>query len=341
MKRPPLQQGLSLIEVMISMAIGSVVILGVLSLFNANTETYNALQAQTRLQEGASFGLNVIARDLQRAGYRGCYSRGDVYLTVASIPVAFDIRSGLSVHNGYGDDNGNGDWTTSSTILTSEVSNDAIDGTDIITLRFVENDEAYLSAALVTGQESVAVTVVGDASSNLSSNITVNDLALISDCEKATLFKVTGASLDDAKTTLTLGHAVSAASGNIVAGLAETGTFGTDAVVASIVSKTYFIKQGASGTVGKGGYSLYQYDGTSSAELVEGVEDLQILLGIDTDSDGVPNQYLDPSASIDTGQIVTILLEITANSINDAGSTEADGLLRRTFRQTIQIRNSG
>jgi len=35
------------------------------------------------------------------------------------------------------------------------------------------------------------------------------------------------------------------------------------------------------------------------------------------------------------------LLEITANSINDAGSTETDGLLRRTFRQTIKIRNAG
>ncbi len=57
MKRAPSQGGLSLIEVMISMAIGSVVILGVLSLFNANTETYNALQAQTRLQEGAKLWL--------------------------------------------------------------------------------------------------------------------------------------------------------------------------------------------------------------------------------------------------------------------------------------------
>jgi len=336
MKRPPLQQGLSLIEVMISMAIGSVVILGVLSLFNANTETYNALQAQTRLQEGASFGLNVIARDLQRAGYRGCFSRGNIYSAVASVPVEFDIRSGLSVYNG----NSDGTWTASSTALGSALS-EAIDGTDIITLRFVENDEAYLSTALVTGQESVAVTVVSAPPSPIISNITVNDLALISDCEKATLFKVTGASLDDAKTTLTLGHAVSAASGNIVAGLAETGTFGTDAAVASIVSKTYFIKQGASDLAGKGGYSLYQYDGTSSAELVEGVEDLQILLGLDTDSDGVPNQYLDPSASIDTSQIVTILLEITANSIYAAGSTEADGLLRRTFRQTINVRNAG
>ena len=333
MKCPPLQQGLSLIEVMISMAIGSVVILGVLSLFTANTETYNALQAQTRLQEGANFGLNVIARDLQRAGYRGCYSRGDVYVTAATVPAAFDIRFGLSVHNGGGNDDGNAAWTTSSTGASPAVS--AVAGTDIITLRFAENDEAYLSTALVTGQENIQLAVVSGA----STNIEVNDFALISDCEKATLFKVTSVAVNGV--AMTLGHAVSAANGNIVDGLAETGTFGTDASVASIVSKTYFIKQGASGIAGKGGYSLFQFDGAASAELVEGVEDLQILLGIDTDSDGVPNQYLAPSASVNTGQIVAILLEITANSINDAGSTEADGLLRRTFRQTIKIRNAG
>jgi len=87
--------------------------------------------------------------------------------------------------------------------------------------------------------------------------------------------------------------------------------------------------------------SLLDFGDRANAELVEGVEDLQILLGIDTDSDGVPNQYLDPNAAVNTGQIVAILLEITANSISDAGSTEADGLLRRTFRQTIKIRNPG
>ena len=336
MKCPPLQQGLSLIEVMISMAIGSVVILGVLSLFTANTETYNALQAQTRLQEGANFGLNVIARDLQRAGYRGCYSRGDVYVTAATVPAAFDIRFGLSVHNG-GSRNADGHAVCDDILRTG--ASPAVSAVMAVPTSspcaLLENDEAYLSTALVTGQENIQLAVVSGA----STNIEVNDLALISDCEKATLFKVTSVAVNGV--AMTLGHAVSAANGNIVDGLAETGTFGTDAAVASIVSKTYFIKQGASGIAGKGGYSLFQFDGAASAELVEGVEDLQILLGIDTDSDGVPNQYLAPSASVNTGQIVAILLEITANSINDAGSTEADGLLRRTFRQTIKIRNAG
>ena len=116
-----------------------------------------------------------------------------------------------------------------------------------------------MSTALVTGQENIQLAVVSGA----STNIEVNDLALISDCEKATLFKVTSVAVNGV--AMTLGHAVSAANGNIVDGLAETGTFGTDAAVASIVSKTYFIKQGASGIAGRGGYSLFQFDGAASA----------------------------------------------------------------------------
>ena len=115
---------------------------------------------------------------------------------------------------GGGNDDGNAAWTTSSTGASPAVS--AVGGTDIITLRFAENDEAYLSTALVTGQENIQLAVVSGA----STNIEVNDLALISDCEKATLFKVTSVAVNGV--AMTLGHAVSAANGNIVDGLAET-----------------------------------------------------------------------------------------------------------------------
>lgn len=87
------QRGLSLIELMISMLIGSVIILGVLNLFTANLQTYNVLQAQSRLQEGAHYGLNVMNRDVRKTGYRGCYSSGDLYAAVTTIAGQFDIRT--------------------------------------------------------------------------------------------------------------------------------------------------------------------------------------------------------------------------------------------------------
>ena len=75
--------------------------------------------------------------------------------------------------------------------------------------------------------------------------------------------------------------------------------------------------------------------------MVEGIESMQMLVGIDSDGDGVPNQYFTPAASLDMSQVVTILLEITANSGVSVGSSESDGLLRRTYRRTVQIRNAG
>ena len=105
---------------MISMTIGAFVTIGVLNLFNANSDTYNVLQAQARLQESANFGLNVMARDLEKSGYRGCFSSGDVYFTMASeadISPDYDIRYGLSVFNGV--DVGN--WTTSATTLPTAI----------------------------------------------------------------------------------------------------------------------------------------------------------------------------------------------------------------------------
>ncbi len=319
---------------MISMTIGAFVTIGVLNLFNANSDTYNVLQAQARLQESANFGLNVMARDLEKSGYRGCFSSGDVYFTMASeadISPDYDIRYGLSVFNGV--DVGN--WTTSATTLPTAISSVATAGTDVLALRFLENDEAYLASALTTGSEAVVVTVASGA----SSSIEVNDLALLHDCEKATLFEVTGVTNTNS-TTVTFAHAIESG-GNAVSGLAETGVFGTGAAVSSIVGRHYYIAPGASSRTGLGDLSLYRRDASGTSEMVEGIESMQILVGIDSDGDGVPNQYFTPAASLDMSQVVTILLEITANSGVSVGSSESDGLLRRTYRRTVQIRNAG
>ena len=333
MSARPLVTGLSLIEVMISLAIGSVVILGVLNLFTANSQTYNVLQAQARLQEGANYGLNSIGRDLQRAGYRGCYSSGELYLTMTSVPGRFDRRTPLSIYDGAGD----GSWSTSATPLPSLLSDNAVVGTDILAIRFLADDEAYLSSTMNSGTEDVVVSVENGSSSPFASG----DIALLHDCEKATLFSVSNAPVVSG-TSLTLEHAVdiSNAEANQVLGLAETGVFDLDAAVSSIVEHTFYIRSGANGLPGAGGLSLYRFDGETSVELVEGVEDLQVLLGVDSDSDGSPNQYVDPSAAVDTSRVIAVRIALTTNSVAAVGSSEADGLQRRTYRQTIQLRNA-
>ena len=82
--------GFSLVELMISLALGSVVTMGVVQLFVANAETHRLLQGQSRLQESARFALDFIGRDVRKAGYRGCFSSNDdlhtTLLSMASVP---------------------------------------------------------------------------------------------------------------------------------------------------------------------------------------------------------------------------------------------------------------
>ena len=78
--------GFSLVELMISLALGSVVTMGVVQLFVANAETHRLLQGQSRMQESARFALDFIGRDVRKAGYRGCFSSNDdLHTTLLSI----------------------------------------------------------------------------------------------------------------------------------------------------------------------------------------------------------------------------------------------------------------
>ena len=101
--------------------------------------------------------------------------------------------------------------------------------------------------------------------------------------------------------------------------------------------------------------NLYCNNGVNNQPLVEGIENLQILYGQDTDSDGVPNVYVSRGNVTNWSQIATIRIAILASTVNDSGiginntsyrllnSPELgpfnDTLIRRVFTRTILLRN--
>jgi type IV pilus assembly protein PilW len=64
-------KGLSLVELMISLLVGSIITAGVVQLYSANSETYRLVAGQSRMQESARFALAFIERDVQKAGNMG------------------------------------------------------------------------------------------------------------------------------------------------------------------------------------------------------------------------------------------------------------------------------
>lgn len=65
------QRGIGLIELLVALAIGSVLIVGAVYVYSQSRSTYRVSDAVSRLQEDARYALSIIEPDLQLAGYYG------------------------------------------------------------------------------------------------------------------------------------------------------------------------------------------------------------------------------------------------------------------------------
>ncbi len=91
----------------------------------------------------------------------------------------------------------------------------------------------------------------------------------------------------------------------------------------------------------------------NTAALVEGVENMQILYGADTNNDGVPNYYVPAgTAGLDMTQVNSVRVSLLLRTIDDniaseplaytyngATTTPTDRRIRRVFTSTIALRN--
>jgi type IV pilus assembly protein PilW len=96
--------------------------------------------------------------------------------------------------------------------------------------------------------------------------------------------------------------------------------------------------------------------GMATRCLVEGIEDLQVEFGIDTDADGVANRYRPAGAGGDPGRAVSARIYLLVRSIEEVPGvlqrtqrsyhlggktlTRRDRYLRRVFTTTVQLHNA-
>jgi len=65
-------RGVSLIELMIALAIGSLLVLGLVEVFSASRTAYQLSEGLARVQENGRFAMDYIQRDFRMAGHMGC-----------------------------------------------------------------------------------------------------------------------------------------------------------------------------------------------------------------------------------------------------------------------------
>ena len=78
---------------------------------------------------------------------------------------------------------------------------------------------------------------------------------------------------------------------------------------------------------------------TANQALIEGIEDMQILYGEDTDADGVPNYYVNSATVANMDNVVSVRITLTTRTLENSLTATGDGRLRQTYSSTISIRN--
>ena len=96
-------------------------------------------------------------------------------------------------------------------------------------------------------------------------------------------------------------------------------------------------------------------DGMTSRCLVEGVENMQLEFGIDSDADGAPNRYVPAPGASEMPRVVAVRIHLLLRSIVAlAGHSDdkvyrlgqkelparRDAFLRRVFSSTVLLRNT-
>lgn len=307
------QRGMSLVEIMVALALGAVITLGIVQMFTANRATYQANMGQARLQENARFALEFMALPLRSAGAAGCARRVPIenqFGTEGNPGGRFDLAEAVVGHTASGSS-----WTPALPgAVFSGVSPE--EGQDVLLVKYLHTEALDVVSTNVDNIVATEPARVDPYASGAP--------LLISDCERAWLFASSGAAISGGQ--LQIDHSLGVDPG-----------FGTEATVSRVFSDYYYIAPGAgTNNAGDAPLSLWRHRvGQGHTELVEGVEELSFQYGVDLDGNRIPNVYRDSITSVDN--VVTVRIQLTANSVDVV--TDAAAVARREFSQTIGIRN--
>jgi type IV pilus assembly protein PilW len=367
------QTGLSLIELMIAMVVGLILFAGALSIFISSRQSYGINTAIGHVQENGRFALDYIYNDARMAGYMGCATSAQMvnYLNpVAGSNLAYDFTTGLTGYEYTGTapndtypvspaipsenpnpDNNTGDW---SPILDSTLQNLVIPGTDVLLVRFSQGvDPVYITS--IPGSPSPN-SPSADFNINTNGGLQAGQLLVITNCLSAVVLQATQINGGGTNVVHNTGNSVTP--GNAIQGLPSA--YVGAQVMLSPTTVVFFIGKGAdkSPALFQAVTDTSQPNGFSYEELVPGVEDMQVLYGVDTTGNHSPTEY-DTAAAVaaanEWSNVVSVRISLLVRSNLGAVPLPAvtptydllgtnfivprDTRLRKIFTATIAIRN--
>jgi type IV pilus assembly protein PilW len=325
---PRTQQGITLIELMISLVIGLLATGAMLKVYVDSSRLYRFNEGLARIQENGRFATEFIRRDARMAGFWGCNHEATLTNRIKTSVLDYPRYELSGITGTSGSESNDPDTITFSGAGRS--------------VGKVKND---MPSTTASGRDFRVIS---------TETINTGDALLISDCDMTDIFYVTKARGRDNKRKLWHKHTKNTPN-------SFSKAYAAGSTLYRVQQTTFCIAPGANPAQP----SLRQLVNPTSGqtcqdhgdELVEGIENMQILFGEDTDADGdgTANRYLSFGASdLDMDRVVSVRISLLARSLNNNLTTEPspyffngskstppsdDKYLRKVFTTTITLRN--
>jgi type IV pilus assembly protein PilW len=363
---------------MVALALGLLLTIAMASVYITSKSSFTRQQQLSSIQQNVRIAFEYLSSDARMVGHLGCFTGlstatadglfnsafatpgiGNNYaigvegyeytnatanaLTLTSSAPSNDTTAALWSTNVSG---------TATTIPVTTISTTGLTpGSDVLVIRTVAGRPVRLSSPTASAGTTLGVeNLTGGTCSNGSAKVSgfcANSHGLIASCSRARVFQVQSI----AAQTLTL-----------------TGTLGADPVYTTTATEVfpmqtlvYYVAASSNGT----GTSLYRrtFDGDNAAgleqELIDGVENMQVRYGVDTDAtpDGIVNSYVNANAVTNWNTVVAVRMSLLmrASTPVEADTTVAtSGVVngvtvtypstgkkydRRVFTTTVAVRN--
>ena len=206
------QSGLSLVEIMVALAVGVVLLTGVIQIYASTKSTYRMQDSLARLQENGRFALSFLTRDVRMAGYHGCTNFGPITNTLNNPgSLQYDFSVGLTGFNDVG---------ASPPALLSGAGIVPIAGSDVVVVRRNSDEPVRVvknnsSAQLFVETLSQVPGGCADGTDKVS-GLCATDILMVSDCIKSRVFQAGNLQVTGTPPDLNITHPASGTPGNAV-----------------------------------------------------------------------------------------------------------------------------
>lgn len=327
----PSQRGFNLIELMISLALGLLVILGASNVFLSNKQSYRTNTAISEIQENSRIAFELITRDLRQARLTGCGNQGTVSNLVNDNTDADHWFADFANRGLIGYGSGTADENPALTTGTSPGNHVA--GTDSITI-IGASDLSYSLKSDYVAADGLDIT-------ESDPDLSAGDLIVVCDPSQADIAQITSVSAGKYKIAAGVGTPGNSAGPTYV-------YHGSNTLVSPLKSVTWYIGCNPVASLDcdpqRGGTSLYRVIAVGVAspvsvttqvqEMVRGVAALNLSYHQSSDSDFKAADTLvtwDPNV---TDAVRAALQFVAIDPSNGAGNP-----ITRDLTTTILLRN--